>query len=179
VGTDRAVPEARSIASALLGSADIVAAPAGLVEDFTQVMTEAMGKTVGDVALRLRTPVGTRTVSVRQVSPTVVDLTGRRVDAGPRTVDYPTGSWGDESRDYHVRLRVPAADIGQEMLAARVSLAVHKGDRSAHAAAQGLIRACGPATPRPSPPSTRWSPTTRDRRSSPRPSSRARRPQGR
>lgn len=141
VGTDWAVPEVRSIASALLGSADIVADPARLVEDFTQVMTEAMGKTVGDVALRLRTPVGTRTVFVRQVSPTVVDLTGRRTEAGPRTGDYPTGSWGAESRDYHVRLRVPAADIGQEMLAARVSLAVHQGDGSAHAAAQGLIRA--------------------------------------
>ena len=38
-------------------------------------------------------------------------------EAGPRAGDYPTGSWGDESRDYHVCVEVPAANLGQEMLA--------------------------------------------------------------
>src|SRR4029077_12624478 len=36
---------------------------------------------------------------------------------------YPTGAWGPgESRDYHVGVEVTAAGIGQEMLAARISL---------------------------------------------------------
>jgi hypothetical protein len=37
-----------------------------------------------------------------QVAPQVEDLTGRRQDVNPLTGAYPTGAWGDESRDYHV-----------------------------------------------------------------------------
>ncbi|MFF8615789.1 VWA domain-containing protein [Streptomyces sp. NPDC015350] len=122
VGTDWEVKEVTSVASALLGTADIVADPAGLAADFTQMMENAMGKEVADVALRLWTPVGVEIQFVKQVAPTVVDLTDRRTEAGPRAGDYPTGSWGDESRDYHVCVRVPQAGIGQEMLASRVSL---------------------------------------------------------
>ncbi|MER5501451.1 MULTISPECIES: VWA domain-containing protein [unclassified Streptomyces] len=122
VGTDWEVKEVTSVASALLGTADIVADPAGLAADFTQMMENAMGKEVADVALRLWTPVGVEIQFVKQVAPSVVDLTDRRTEAGPRAGDYPTGSWGDESRDYHVCVRVPQAGIGQEMLASRVSL---------------------------------------------------------
>ncbi|WP_330354264.1 VWA domain-containing protein [Streptomyces chartreusis] len=143
VGTDWEVKEVTGIASALLGSADIVADPAGLAADFTQMMESAMGKEVGDVALRLWTPVGTTIKFVKQVAPTVEELTDRRTEAGPRAGDYPTGSWGDESRDYHVCVEVPAAGLGQEMLAARVSLVVPQpGGGSAHnLGAQGLVRA--------------------------------------
>ena len=53
----------------------------------------------------------------------VEELTGRRAQSGPQAGDYPTGAWGaGESRDYHLRVRVVPAAIGQEMLAARVSL---------------------------------------------------------
>ncbi|MFJ6644360.1 VWA domain-containing protein [Streptomyces sp. NPDC091290] len=142
VGTDWEVKEVTSIASALLGSADIVADPAGLAADFTRMMENAMGKEVADVALRVWTPVGTTIRFVKQVAPTVEDLTGRRTEAGPRAGDYPTGSWGDESRDYHVCAEVPAAGLGQEMLAARVSLVVPQPDGSAqNLGAQGLVRA--------------------------------------
>ncbi|MFE5185418.1 VWA domain-containing protein [Streptomyces sp. NPDC056628] len=142
VGTDWEVKEVTSIASALLGSADIVADPAGLAADFRGMMETAMGKEVADVALRVWTPVGTTIRFVKQVAPTVEDLTGRRTEAGPRAGDYPTGSWGDESRDYHVCVEVPAAGLGQEMLAARVSLVVPQPDGSAqNLGAQGLVRA--------------------------------------
>ncbi|WP_086872736.1 VWA domain-containing protein [Streptomyces viridochromogenes] len=142
VGTDWEVKEVTSIASALLGSADIVADPAGLAADFTRMMENAMGKEVADVALRVWTPVGTTIRFVKQVAPTLEDLTGRRTEAGPRAGDYPTGSWGDESRDYHVCVEVPAAGLGQEMLAARVSLVVPQPDGSAqNLGAQGLVRA--------------------------------------
>jgi hypothetical protein len=142
VGTDWEVKEVTGIASALLGTADIVADPAGLSADFTQMMETAMGKEVADVALRVWTPVGTTIKFVKQVAPTVEELTDRRTESGPRSGDYPTGSWGDESRDYHVCVEVPVADLGQEMLAARVSLVVPQPDGSVQSlGAQGLVRA--------------------------------------
>ncbi|MGW2743822.1 vWA domain-containing protein [Streptomyces sp. NPDC001450] len=142
VGTDWEVKEVTGIASALLGTADIVADPAGLAADFTRMMETAMGKEVADVALRVWTPVGTTIRFVKQVAPTVEELTGRRTEAGPRAGDYPTGSWGDESRDYHLCVEVPAAGLGQEMLAARVSLVIPQADGTAqNLGAQGLVRA--------------------------------------
>ncbi|MER6525161.1 VWA domain-containing protein [Streptomyces sp. NPDC001508] len=142
VGTDWEVKEVTSIASALLGSADIVADPSGLAADFTRMMETAMGKEVADVALRVWTPVGTTIRFVKQVAPAVVELTDRRTEAGPRAGDYPTGSWGDESRDYHLCVEVPAAAVGQEMLAARVSLVIPQpGGSAQNLGAQGLVRA--------------------------------------
>ncbi|MFF5424711.1 MULTISPECIES: VWA domain-containing protein [unclassified Streptomyces] len=142
VGTDWEVKEVTGIASALLGTADIVADPAGLAADFTAMMETAMGKGVADVALRLWTPVGAELTRVKQVAPSVEDLTGRRTEAGPRSGDYPTGSWGDESRDYHVTVRVPQAAIGREMLAARVSLVVpDRAGGDPRVLGQGLVRA--------------------------------------
>ncbi|MDF6042517.1 VWA domain-containing protein [Streptomyces sp. JH14] len=143
VGTDWEVKEVTAIASALLGTADIVADPAGLAVDFTQMMENAMGKEVADVALRLWTPVGVEIKFVKQVAPTVAELTDRRTEAGPRAGDYPTGSWGDESRDYHVCVQVPEAGIGQEMLAARVSLILPdpSGTAAPQTLSQGLVRA--------------------------------------
>ncbi|MGP3979379.1 vWA domain-containing protein [Streptomyces sp. 8N114] len=142
VGTDWEVKEVTGIASALLGTADIVADPDGLAADFTQMMENAMGKEVADVALRLWTPQGSRIAYVKQVAPTVEELTERRTEAGPRAGDYPTGSWGDESRDYHVCVEVPAAEVGQEMLAARVSLVLPAPDGGTpQTLGQGLVRA--------------------------------------
>ncbi|MEU3722752.1 VWA domain-containing protein [Streptomyces sp. NPDC031705] len=142
VGTDWEVKEVTGIASALLGSADIVADPAHLAEDFTRMMENVMGKEVADVALRLWTPVGAEIRYVKQVSPAVQDLTGRRTEAGPRAGDYPTGSWGDESREYHVCVRVPEGTVGQEMLAARASLVLPGPDGEPRPPlAQGLVRA--------------------------------------
>ncbi|MFD7686238.1 VWA domain-containing protein [Streptomyces sp. NPDC059781] len=143
VGTDWEVKEVTAVASALLGTADIVADPAGLAADFTRMMETAMGKEVADVSLRLWTPVGTTVRFVKQVAPTVEELTGRRTEAGPRAGDYPLGSWGDESRDYHVCVEVPPANIGQEMLAARLSLVIPQSSDGSvrNLGAQGLVRA--------------------------------------
>ncbi|WP_330457891.1 VWA domain-containing protein [Streptomyces sp. NBC_00820] len=142
VGTDWEVKEVTAVSSALLGTADIVADPARLAADFTQMMETAMGKEVADVALRVWTPVGTTIRFVKQVAPAVAELTDRRTEAGPRAGDYPTGSWGDESRDYHLCVEVPVAGLGQEMLAARVSLVVPQAEGPAlNLGAQGLVRA--------------------------------------
>ncbi|WP_405930619.1 vWA domain-containing protein [Streptomyces sp. NBC_00827] len=142
VGTDWEVKELTGIASALLGSVDIVADPFGLADDFRRMMEDAMGKGVADVALRVWTPQGSSVKWVKQVAPTVEDLTLRRTETGPRAGDYPTGSWGDESRDYHVCIRVPYSEVGEEMLAARISLVVPEPDGTTQVVSQGLVRAC-------------------------------------
>ena len=137
VGTDWEVSELRRISSALLGTVDIVPDPAGLAADFAAMMENAMGKQVADVALRVWTPQHAAVRFMKQVAPTVEDLTGRRSQTGPQAGDYPTGAWGaSESRDYHLCVRVTPAAVGQEMLAARVSLVV-----GSDVVGQGLIRA--------------------------------------
>ncbi|MFF2626498.1 VWA domain-containing protein [Kitasatospora griseola] len=141
VGTDWDVAELRKISSALLGTVDIVAEPSGLAEAFRAMMADAMDKQVADVALRVWTPANAQVKFVKQVAPAVEDLTARRAAAGPRAGDYPTGSWGDESRDYHVCVEVPAAAVGNEMLAARVSLVLPQPDGTAEMLGQGLVRA--------------------------------------
>lgn len=122
VGTDWVVDELRTIASALLGSVDIVADPADLAADFRAVMGAAMDKRVADVALRLWTPRGATVRIVKQVEPTVEDLTGRRVESGNLRGDYPLGAWGSETRAYHLQIDVPPGAVGDEILAGRVSL---------------------------------------------------------
>jgi hypothetical protein len=137
VGTDWEVSELRRISSALLGTVDIVPDPAGLAADFAAMMENAMGKQVADVSLRVWTPQSATVRFMKQVAPTVEDLTGRRTQTGPQAGDYPTGAWGtSESRDYHLCVRVSPAAIGQEMLAARVSLVV-----GSDVVGQGLVRA--------------------------------------
>ncbi|HEX6360185.1 VWA domain-containing protein [Actinophytocola sp.] len=122
VGTDWEVKELRTIAERLLGTVDIVAQPEDLEADFRAMAASAMNKAVADVALRLWTPMGATVKFVKQVEPTLVDVTARRTEVPPRSGDYPTGSWGSETRDYHVCVQVPSAATGEKMLAGRVSL---------------------------------------------------------
>jgi hypothetical protein len=136
VGTDWVVSELRKVASSLLGTVDIVADPSQLTADFTAMVEQAMGKATADVALRVWTPQTAEVSFVKQVAPAVEDLTAKRMVVNDRVGDYPTGAWGDESRDYHVCVRVHPGAVGDEMLAARVSLVV-----SGQVASQALIRA--------------------------------------
>jgi hypothetical protein len=136
VGADWDVNELRGIASALLGSVDLIAKPERMEEDFRKMMQAAMSRGVADAQLRVWAPQGAELLFVRQVAPTIEDLTNRSTFVSPLVRDYPTGSWGDESRDYHVAVKVPAKQLGAEQLAARVQLVV--GD---DVVAQGLVRA--------------------------------------
>jgi hypothetical protein len=63
-------------------------------------------------------------------------------EPGPQIGDYPTGAWGaGESRDDHLRVQVATPGrVGQEMLAARVSL-IAKTASGPQALGQGLVRA--------------------------------------
>jgi hypothetical protein len=141
VGTDWEVGELRKVSTALLGTVDIVPDPAGLAADFEAMMRTAMSKQVADVALRVWTPQQAEVRFVKQVAPAVEDLTSRRRVTGPQVGDYPTGAWGPgESRDYHVGIRVAPGFVGQEMLAARISLVV-SSPAGPQALGQGLVRA--------------------------------------
>lgn len=122
VGADWSGSELRTVASALLGTADGLPDPAGLVDDFRSMTEAAMGKSLAEVSLRLWTPAGSTTRFVKQVFPHMEDLTARRTDVSPRIGEYPLGAWGSESRDYHVQVEVPAGAVGEERLAARASL---------------------------------------------------------
>jgi von Willebrand factor type A C-terminal domain/von Willebrand factor type A domain len=136
VGTNWTVSELRKVAAAMLGTVDIVAKPADLAQAFEQMMTAAMGKTSADVQLKVWTPVNSTVRFVKQVEPQVADLTGKRTEDGPRAGRYPLGSWGNESRDYHVCVDVTAGAAGDEMLAARISVV-----EGADVLAQCLVRA--------------------------------------
>lgn len=136
VGSDWQVAEVRRIATALLGSVDLIAAPDQMAADFEQIMRKSMGRGVAEAWLRVWAPQGAQVLFVRQVSPTVDDLTSRRTEVNALTSAYPTGSWGDEARDYHVAVRLPAKAVGQEQLAARVQLAL-----GVDVVAQGLVKA--------------------------------------
>ena len=141
VGTDWEVAELRRISSALLGTVGLVRDPAGLAADFTDMMETAMGKQVADVSLRVWTPQHATIRLVKQVAPDVEDLTDRRTPSGAQAGDYPTGAWGSgESREYHLGVQVVPAGVGQEMLAARVSL-VAATSAGPEVLGQGLVRA--------------------------------------
>jgi hypothetical protein len=128
VGSDWKVEELRKIAGRLLGSTDIITRPDLIEADFKEILERALTKEVSDVALRLWTPLGARIRFCKQVSPDIVDLTGRARQPKPQVFDYPTGAWGKaESRDYHFCIEVKPGEVGDEMLAGRASLIVTTG----------------------------------------------------
>ena len=125
VGSDWEVAELRLITSALLGEVDIIAEPDQMDDDFRAFLERALGKAVADVRLRVWAPQGSTIKFLRQVAPTIDDLTTKAAPVNPLTGDFPTGAWGgDESRDYHLCVNVPPGKVGDEKLAARVSLVV-------------------------------------------------------
>jgi uncharacterized protein YegL len=122
VGTGWEVAELRKVASTLLGTVQDIPEPKDLEADFRAMTQAAMGKAVADVALRVWTPQTAKLKFVKQVSPTLEDLTARRTESGPQSGDYPTGSWGRESREYHICVDVAPGVISQEMRAGWVKL---------------------------------------------------------
>jgi len=136
VGSQWQVAEVRRIAQALMGTVDIIPTGAEMAETFESLMRQSMGRGVASASLRVWAPQGAQVMFVRQVAPTLEDLTSRRQEMNALTGAYPTGSWGDESRDYHVAVRLAAKGIGQEQLAARVQLAIGE-----NVVAQALVKA--------------------------------------
>ena len=136
VGTYWVVSEVRKISRALMGTLDIIPDPALMAAEFARIMQTSMNRGVSSASLRVWVPQGAQLLFVRQVSPSVEDLTTQGKPVNPLTVDFPTGAWGDEERDYHVAVRLPAKTVGQEQLAARVQLVVGEQPRT-----QGMVKA--------------------------------------
>jgi len=136
VGASWQVDELREISTALLGTVGLIASPDDIADDFRDLVQRSMARGIADVELRVWAPQGAQVLFVRQVSPTVEDLTARRTEVNALTGAYPTGSWGDESRDYHVAVRVASKPVGSEQLAARVQAAV-----GGTVLASGLVKA--------------------------------------
>ncbi len=122
VGVNWKVNELRLISEALLGDLDMVRSPEAMVDDFQQLINRASSKTSSAVKLRVWTPKGAELVYVKQVSPSLQDLTTSGLPINELSREFPTGSWGPEERDYHVCIRVVPGQVGDEMLAARVSV---------------------------------------------------------
>jgi hypothetical protein len=137
VGADWHVKELRQITSALLGEVDIIKDPEAMEDDFRAFLDRAIGKSVADVRLRVWAPKGSTVRFLRQVAPTIEDLTAKAQPVDALSSEYPTGAWsGDESRDYHLCVDVPPGQVGDEKLASRISLVVGSDVTS-----QGLVRA--------------------------------------
>lgn len=123
VGTDWQVEQLRTVAAALMGSVDIIRSPAEIETDFRAILTKNLGKDLGAVSLRLWTPQGARVKFCKEVSPAIVDLTGRSREVKSQVLDYPTGAWGKgETRDFHFCIEVKPGAVGDEVLAGRASL---------------------------------------------------------
>lgn len=123
VGTDWQVGEVQQIASSLLGKASLIPEPTGIEAAFRAAVDKAQAKSVKSVRLRVWTPAGAEVLAVKQVSPTIEDLTARSLVHGPQVREYDTGAWApSEARDYQLAIQVTPGRIGDEMLAARPSL---------------------------------------------------------
>jgi hypothetical protein len=123
VGTDWQVGEVQMIAQGLLGKASLIPDPSGIEAAFREAITNASGKSLKDVRLRLWTPQGAEIVYVKQVNPTIEELTAKARAVSPQIREYNTGSWaGGEQRDFHVAVQVKEGSVGDEMLAARPSV---------------------------------------------------------
>ena len=136
VGQDWSVDELRAVSSALLGTVDLIARPADMEADFEKMMRSAMSRGVPDVRLRVWAPQGSTVTFARQVSPTIEDLSAKARRVSDLVVEFPTGAWGDEQREFHVAVQVPVQTVGQERLAGRVQIVV--GDQ---VVGQGLVKA--------------------------------------
>jgi len=131
VGTDWRVGEVQEIARELLGKASLVPDPAGIDLAFRDAMAKASSKALRDVRLRLWTPQGAEVVFVKQVNPTIEEMTQKAKAVSAQVKEYMTGAWaGGEARDFHVAVDVKPGKVQDEMLAARPSIAYQVTDPS-------------------------------------------------
>ncbi|MET8232153.1 VWA domain-containing protein [Micromonospora sp. NPDC005298] len=114
------------IAGVLRGTAEAVRRPAELEAGFRETIDAALGKLLPDLRIRVQSMPYSSVTFFKQASPTLTDLTGYADTVDGRTVEFATGSWGAERRDYHLCLAVdPAvAHLEEDQMAARINLLV-------------------------------------------------------
>jgi von Willebrand factor type A domain/von Willebrand factor type A C-terminal domain len=101
IGDDWEPDELRRIAAVLRGTADAVVEEAELADDFRRIIQSSMRRTVPDLRLRIVTPPFAAVEFLRQVAPVETELTCR---GAPGAFEVSTGSWGEDSHEYHLRL---------------------------------------------------------------------------
>jgi hypothetical protein len=133
LGADWVVPELQGIAEALHGTVDIVAVPEELPTELADLARRAVRRGVADVRLELRLPAGATALFVRQISPDVRQISPY---VGPPQSGDPTGgvsicatgSWAEETREYHLAIRLPHAwPTGVQQTAGQVRVWVGDG----------------------------------------------------
>jgi len=139
VGTDWDPHDLRLIAGQLLGTADAVPNPERLEEAFRSALAQGMAKGVGDVRLRLWMPKTVKPVSIKQMSPEIVDLKGRCAQVDDKNVDIPLGAWGAESRDYHIVFEMAPQAEGEEMMVCRPKILYTEGGAEVPVPGQNIV----------------------------------------
>ena len=141
LGDDWDVHEMRLVSEQLSGTVALVAEPAALPQAVREATVGAAAKRVADVELSVWTPSGAVIRYVKQVDPVLRDLTDNRIAGDAvRTVGFPTGAWGPETRTFHICVEVAPGELGQEKLAARVQLTA-RGPEAVEVLGEGKIRA--------------------------------------
>ena len=123
IGVDWNPAELRRIAGALQGEVEAIIEIADLRDDFTRLMAHAQTLVVPRAYLRLKLDPHFRLESVRQIRPAENDLTSHQIPVDGGVTDIPLLAWGEESRDYLVKLRVePGTPTADELCAARIDV---------------------------------------------------------
>lgn len=130
IGTGWRATELHRIAATLHGSADAV--EGDLEAQFLELIERALGKVTRELRIRISTTPPAKIISFHQVYPTHADLTEQAVVRDERVTEFATGSWGEESRHYQVRLAVDSRDAphAEDLRIARVDLLVDDEPRT-------------------------------------------------
>lgn len=137
LGKDWSAEPLRAIADELHGSAKGLPDARTLSDEFRAMAEAFMSTSIANVVLRVWHPRGGTVRFLKEVHPHVVDLTGRRTAVSELIDDYPIGSWGAETRDYHLSIELPPGNkLFDEVLAAHVRVVVGDEER-----AEGLVPA--------------------------------------
>ncbi|MFF4426846.1 serine/threonine-protein kinase [Streptomyces sp. NPDC001549] len=126
IGTDWEVAPIRSITTALSGTTDIVMDASEPASPLTGELASLIARTrqafARSLALRVAMPGGGQVRFVKQLTPSVDDLTGHGYQAGPGTREYPIDVPDGESCDYHLLLDLPPGRHDDEVVAAELSI---------------------------------------------------------
>jgi von Willebrand factor type A domain len=126
IGDDWDADQLLRITSVLRGAASAILTDSDLVAEFRAVTQAAMRKVIADVRLRVTCTPTTRLRFIKQVYPTEADLVDDGATITHPAAEFATGSWGDDSRDYHLCFDLDPADgrPAEDLRIARVDLLV-------------------------------------------------------
>ncbi|MER5932768.1 protein kinase [Streptomyces sp. NPDC002054] len=130
IGNNWEVAPIRSITTALSGTSGIVMHPSQPTSNLAGELSLLIARTrqafARDLALRIAMPGGGQVRFVKQVTPSVEDLTGHGYQVAPGTGEYPIEVPDGESCDYHLRLDLPPGrhedEDEDEAIAAELSI---------------------------------------------------------